>query len=72
MPMSLSRDIDKTEFDSDGYQHAEFTFSFDNTDFDSAYVQIIADEHDQVEALDATFLIDDLLACCHIITTNRF
>jgi hypothetical protein len=58
MPMSLRRNVDNAVFDTGGYQHAEFFFSFDNIDFDSAYIQIIADEYDQVEELDASLLID--------------
>jgi hypothetical protein len=58
VPVSLSRDIDNTVFETDGYQHAEFTISFDSIDFNSAYIQIIADEDDQVEDVDAFFSVD--------------
>jgi hypothetical protein len=58
IPVSLSRHIDKTVFDSNGYQHAEFTVIFNNTNFESTYVQIIADEYNKVEEVDASFLVD--------------
>ena len=51
IPYSLSRSIDKTVFESDGNQSVEFTVAFDYAM--PAYVQIHADQYDQIEEVDA-------------------
>ena len=60
LPMSLNRSFNKTVFDGAGYQHAEFTVTFDNLSFDWAYAQIIADLYNQNKEIDASFLLDTL------------
>jgi len=58
VPMSLSRWMNETVFDSEGYQLAKFSVTFNNTNFDWAWAQIIADEYNEIEEVDASFLPD--------------
>lgn len=60
VPISLRRVADVTVFAEDGYQHVDFFLTFDHNDFDSAYIQIIADEDNRIADVDA-LLIDNSL-----------
>ena len=57
IPMSMSRRLNKTIFDSDSYQLGEFNVTFDEINFDSCTGIITAEENSLVNA---SFVLDTL------------
>ena len=58
MPMSISRWMNKSVFDSDGYQQAEFYFTLDEMNFDNLDYCSVCVEVEENSLVDASFVPD--------------
>jgi len=63
--VSVSRWMNKTEFNSSSYQLAKFNVIFDDTNFEWVWARIEANEHHEIEAsiVPGTFTCDAPLGC---------